>query len=70
MLYFIGADKEVLQGEIVAAGAVPSVIKLCSSPNPELQAEAADLIKVKCPCYSYACYPPCVHVQLLRAQFA
>ena len=72
MLYFIGADKEVLQGEIVAAGAVPGVIKLCSSSNPELQAEAADLIKVKCRCYAYAL--PATYLLLLvysiRAQFA
>ena len=45
-LYFIGADKEVLQGEIVSAGAVPGAIKLCSSANSEVQAEAADLLKV------------------------
>lgn len=45
-LYFIGADKEVLQGEIVSAGAVPAAVKLCSSGNSEVQAEAADLLKV------------------------
>ena len=45
-LYFIGADKEVLQGEIVSAGAVPGAVKLCSSGNSEVQAEAADLLKV------------------------
>ncbi len=45
-LYFIGADKEVLQGEIVSAGAVPIAVKLCSSGNSEVQAEAADLLKV------------------------
>lgn len=46
VLYFIGADKEVLQSEIVAAGAVPPVVKLCSSSDAALQAEAADLLKV------------------------
>ncbi len=45
-LYFIGADKEVLQGEIVSAGAVPAAVKLCGSGNSEVQAEAADLLKV------------------------
>lgn len=45
-LYYIGADKEVLQAEIIAAGAVPGAVKLCSSSNPEVQAEAADLLKV------------------------
>lgn len=49
MLYFIGADKEVLQSEIVAAGAVPPVVKLCSSSDAALQAEAADLLKVRSP---------------------
>lgn len=48
-LYFIGADKEVLQGEIVSAGAVPGAVKLCSSGNSEVQAEAADLLKVAPP---------------------
>ena len=47
VLYFIGADKETLQAEIVAAGAVPHVIKLCSSSDAALQAEAADLLKVR-----------------------
>ena len=45
-LYFIGADKEVLQREIMTAGAAPAAVKLCSSPNQEVQAEAADLLKV------------------------
>lgn len=46
MLYSIGADKEVLQGEIVAAGAVPAVVRLCTSNDPALQTEATDLLKV------------------------
>ena len=45
-LYYVGADKEVLQAEIISAGAVPGAIKLCSSSHPEVQAEAADLLKV------------------------
>lgn len=45
-LYFIGADKEVLQGEIMRAGAVPAAVRLCSSSHPEVQAEAADVLKV------------------------
>ena len=46
-LYFIGADKEVLQGEIMRAGAVPAAVRLCSSSHPEVQAEAADVLKVR-----------------------
>ena len=46
-LYYIGADKEVLQAEIMSAGAVPGAVKLCSSSHPEIQAEAADLLKVR-----------------------
>ena len=58
VLYFIGADKEVLQGEIVAAGVLPAVIKLCSSSDAALQAEAADLLKVRFPSSVYAdCCP-------------
>ena len=45
-LYYVGADKEVLQAEIISAGAVPGAVKLCSSSHPEVQAEAADLLKV------------------------
>eukprot|EP00891_Asterochloris_glomerata_P003409 jgi/Astpho2/3409/Aster-x0160 len=45
-LYFIGADKEVLQGDIMRAGAVPAAVRLCSSSHPEVQAEAADVLKV------------------------
>lgn len=49
VLYSIGADKEVLQGEIVTAGAVPAVVRLCTSTDPALQAEATDLLKVATP---------------------
>ena len=45
-LYFIGADKEVLQGEIMRGGAVPAAVRLCNSSHPEVQAEAADVLKV------------------------
>ena len=45
-LYFIGADKEFLQADILSAGEVHGAIKLCSSANSEVQAEAADLLKV------------------------
>ena len=45
-LYFIGADKEMLQGEIMRAGAVSAAVRLCSSSHPEVQAEAADVLKV------------------------
>lgn len=56
MLYFVGADKEVLQAEIVAAGAVPPVVKLCSSSDAGLQAEAADLLKVRSAAFSMLLY--------------
>lgn len=45
-LYYIGADKQVLQAEIISAAAVPAAVKLCGSSHPEVQAEAADLLKV------------------------
>ncbi|KAK9807719.1 hypothetical protein WJX72_007116 [[Myrmecia] bisecta] len=45
-LYFIGADREQLQLEIMQAGAVPGAVRLCSSSYSEVQAEAADLLKV------------------------
>ena len=68
VLYFIGADKEVLQAEIVAAGAVPPVVKLCSSSDAALQAEAADLLKVRSPafvtllCHVMSCHVMSCHV--------
>ena len=69
MLYFIGADKETLQAEIVAAGAVPLVVKLCSSSDAALQAEAADLLKVRSPVFEAhpGCFLwGCMHAMSLR----
>ena len=45
-LYFIGADKEALQAAMTAAGVVNPVVRLCRSNVQELQAEAADVMKV------------------------
>lgn len=45
-LYFIGADKEALQAQMTQMGVVAPVVRLCRSPQPEIQAEAADVVKV------------------------
>ena len=45
-LYFVGADKEDLQVEIVRCGAVPRLVALCGSTHSSVQAEAADVCKV------------------------
>ena len=45
-LYFIGADKEALQAAMTQMGTVAPVVKLCRSQQPEIQAEAADVVKV------------------------
>lgn len=45
-LYFVGADKPALQGALVAAGAIPPVVRLCHSTQREVQAEAVDVLKV------------------------
>ncbi|CAD7696453.1 unnamed protein product [Ostreobium quekettii] len=45
-LYFVGADKEELQAEIVRSGAVPRLVALCGSSHGSVQAEAADVCKV------------------------
>ena len=73
VLYWIGADKEVLQREIMAAGAAPAAVKLCSSPNQEVQAEAADLLKVSRHLTSLSfsiCVMPCVWCGLQQPQGA
>ena len=45
-LYFIGADKAAMQGALASAGAVTPVVRLCRSTQPEVQAEAVDVLKV------------------------
>ena len=45
-LYFIGADKDTLQQQIGATGAIPNLLKLCQSDSPDVQAESADVLKV------------------------
>jgi hypothetical protein len=45
-LYFIGADKDTLQQQIGATGAIPHLLKLCQSDSPDVQAESADVLKV------------------------
>ena len=45
-LYFVGADKAPMQSALAAAGAVAPVVRLCRSPQPEVQAEAVDVVKV------------------------
>eukprot|EP00803_Ostreobium_quekettii_P007334 evm.model.scf_2083.2 EVM.evm.TU.scf_2083.2 scf_2083:17341-27167(-) len=45
-LYFVGADKEELQAEIVRSGAIPRLVTLCGSVHSSVQAEAADVCKV------------------------
>lgn len=45
-LYFIGADKEALQAAMTQMGTVAPVVRLCRSQQPEIQAEAADVVKV------------------------
>ena len=45
-LYFVGADKAPMQAALAAAGAVAPVVRLCRSGQPELQAEAVDVVKV------------------------
>lgn len=45
-LYFVGADKAPMQAALAAAGAVAPVVRLCRSSQPELQAEAVDVVKV------------------------
>lgn len=47
-LYFIGADKDALQQAIGAAGALPKLLLLARSDSPDVQAEAADVLKVLC----------------------
>ncbi|KAK9786899.1 hypothetical protein WJX73_000622 [Symbiochloris irregularis] len=46
VLYFVGADKTELQATLAAAGAVGPVVRLCRSTQPEVQAEAVDVVKV------------------------
>lgn len=45
-LYFVGADKEQLQMKIMNAGAIPTIVRLCASTHGDVQAEAADVLKV------------------------
>ena len=45
-LYFVGADKAALQAAMASAGAVAPTVRLCRSSHPEVQAEAADVLKV------------------------
>ncbi|KAK9863425.1 hypothetical protein WJX84_000788 [Apatococcus fuscideae] len=45
-LYFVGADKELLQTKIMNAGAIPTIVRLCASTHGDVQAEAADVLKV------------------------
>ena len=45
-LYFVGADKAQMQAALAAAGVVAPVVRLCRSSQPELQAEAVDVVKV------------------------
>ena len=45
-LYFVGADKAPMQAALAAAGAVAPVVRLCRSSQPEVQAEATDVLKV------------------------
>ena len=45
-LYFVGADKAALQAAMASAGAVAPTVRLCRSTHPEIQAEAADVLKV------------------------
>lgn len=45
-LYFVGADKDELQQEILKAGALPVVLELCRSAHQSIQAEAVDVCKV------------------------
>ena len=45
-LYFVGADKELLQMKIMNAGAIPTIVRLCASTHGDVQAEAADVLKV------------------------
>jgi len=45
-LYFIGADKEELQSAMALHGATAPVVRLCRSPQGEIQAEATDVVKV------------------------
>ena len=45
-LYFIGADKEDLQSAMSEMGVTPPVVRLCRHSDPEIQAEATDVVKV------------------------
>lgn len=45
-LYFVGADKEDLQIEILKAGALQPVLTLCKSSHQSVQSEAVDVCKV------------------------
>ena len=45
-LYFIGADKEDLQSAMAQMGVTGPVVRLCRNPQPEIQAEATDVVKV------------------------
>ena len=47
-LYFIGADKKLLQRKIAEAGVIPLVLELCQNAPFEIQMEAVDVIKVLC----------------------
>ncbi|GMH35090.1 hypothetical protein BSKO_02958 [Bryopsis sp. KO-2023] len=49
-LYFIGADKEDLQVEILKAGAIPYLLDLCMSPFQAVKEEAVDVCKVLSRC--------------------
>ena len=49
-LYFIGADKKLLQRKIAEAGIIPLVLELCHNAPREIQMEAVDVIKVLCRC--------------------
>ena len=49
-LFFIGADKKLLQRKIAEAGVIPLVLELCNNAPHEIQMEAVDVIKVLCRC--------------------
>ena len=46
MLHYIGADKEPVQAAVTQIGAVAPVLRLCGSSQPEIQAAAADVVRV------------------------
>lgn len=49
-LFFIGADKKLLQRKIAEAGVIPLVLELCNNAPHEIQMEAVHVIKVLCRC--------------------